>query len=53
MDDKLKTYYVHKNKEHWYVVYRVVYASELDYHHVASFWYEEDMEEFTKGDYYT
>lgn len=53
MTDSLKTYYVHHNKDGLYIVYIVVYGSELDYHHVASFWYKEDMEKFTGGDYYT
>lgn len=47
----LKSFYVQQNKDLFWEVYRILYASEIDYHLTATFKYREDMENYTKGDY--
>ncbi len=51
MMSKLPKYFVKQNKEDWYEVYIILYASEIDYHPIATFRWESDMVDFTKGDY--
>lgn len=51
MSEQLKTWFVKQNTEGWYLVYRIIYATELDFLHVATLRYKEDLEDFTKGDY--
>lgn len=48
---KLPKYCVKLNKENWYEVYIILYASEIDYHPIATFKWEADMLDFTKGDF--
>lgn len=47
----LPKYFVKQNKEGWYEVYIILYAGEIDYHHIASFKWVQDMLDFTKGDF--
>ena len=47
----LPKYFVKQNKEGWYEVFIILYASEIDYHLIATFKWEADMVDFTKGDY--
>lgn len=44
-------YTVKINHDGWYIVYIILYGSEIDYHQVAAFKWAADMEVFTKGDY--
>lgn len=44
----LPSFAVVQNKEGYYEIFRILYASEIDYHWWATFKMLEDAEEFTK-----
>lgn len=49
MSNQLPSFDLQINKDGYYDVYRILYASELDFHWVATFKWKEDAEEYMEN----